>query len=68
MKILNAFYLPGVNTDVLYPNISPVNTFRLVFNLYFNTDLQLLADESFVYRRHWHPYDLMNITSRLASD
>jgi hypothetical protein len=68
MKILNAFYLPGVDRGDLYPSISPVNTFRLIFNLYFKTNLPMLPDESFVYRKYRHPYDLMNITSRLASD
>ena len=37
MNILNAYYLPGTNYKKhLYPTISPVNSFRLVFNLYFN--------------------------------
>ncbi|HEX9786798.1 MAG TPA: hypothetical protein VGB09_02175, partial [Candidatus Binatia bacterium] len=68
MKILNAFYLPGVDTGGLYPDISPVNTFRLIFNLYFKTNLPLLPDESFVYRQYRHPYDLLNVTSRLNHD
>jgi len=45
-KILNAYYLPGQN-DVLYPFISPVNTFRLVFNTFFNTDYEILPDISY---------------------
>lgn len=46
MKILNAYYLPG-HTDALYPSISPVNTFRVVFNSYFGTDFPLLEDISY---------------------
>ncbi|HUW45436.1 MAG TPA: hypothetical protein VMW50_06540, partial [Dehalococcoidia bacterium] len=34
-KILNAMYLPGMDADMLYDNISTVNTFRLIFNHYF---------------------------------
>lgn len=45
-KILNAYYLPGHN-DLLYPTISPVNTFRLIFNTYFGTDYDLLPDTSY---------------------
>lgn len=46
-SILNAMYLPGVDTDtVLYPSISPVNTFRIVFNQYFNAGFELLEDRS----------------------
>ena len=44
--ILNAYFLPGKN-DLLYPTITPVNTFRLVFNNYFRTDYQLLPDISY---------------------
>jgi len=65
MKILNAFYLPGNGSRGLYPTISPVNAFRVVFNTYFGTDLPLLRDESFVFQKQRHPYDLVTITPRL---
>ena len=45
-KILNAYYLPGDGYDFLYPTISPVNTFRLIFDTYFGTSLGLLPDYS----------------------
>lgn len=45
-KILNAYYLPG-HSDVLYPSISPVNTFRLIFNTYLSADYALLKDTSY---------------------
>jgi len=44
-KILNAMYLPGIDTDMLYDNIAPVNTFRLIFNHYFDADYPLLEDD-----------------------
>ena len=46
MQILNAYYLPGHN-DELYPTITPVNTFRLVFTDYFGGDYPLLDDISY---------------------
>ena len=46
--ILNAYYLPGGNVRSLSPNISPVNSFRLVFNSYFGTDLEMLPDRTYV--------------------
>ncbi|MDP2778459.1 MAG: hypothetical protein Q8O48_12535, partial [Anaerolineales bacterium] len=46
MWILNAYYLPGSN-DRLYPSISPVNTFRLVFNSYFGGRYEMLEDVSY---------------------
>jgi hypothetical protein len=45
--ILNAYYLPGVQSDLLYPQISPVNTFRLIFNETFGGHYDLLPDISY---------------------
>jgi hypothetical protein len=45
--ILNAWYLPDDRDIGLYPEITSVNTFRLLFNAYFDTNLPLLPDESF---------------------
>jgi hypothetical protein len=48
MPILNAYYLPGIDMDtVLYPTISPVNSFRVVLNTYFDQDLPILEDRSY---------------------
>jgi len=46
--ILNAVYFPDGNYSNMHKSISPVNTFRVVFNQYFGTDYQLLPDESYV--------------------
>jgi hypothetical protein len=45
-KILNAYYLPGHN-NLLYPTISPVNTFRLIFDTYLGANYPLLDDTSY---------------------
>ncbi len=45
--ILNAYYLPNDGGANLYPTVSPVNTFRIIFDLYFGTDYGLLPDQSF---------------------
>jgi len=48
MPILNAYFLPGVEMDeVLYPTVSPVNSFRVVLNRYFESNLPLLEDRSY---------------------
>ena len=44
--VLNAYYLPGHN-DLLYPRISPVNTFRLIFDTYLGASYELLPDRSY---------------------
>lgn len=47
MGILNAYYAPGIDVKKFYPTISPVNTFRLIFNHYFGTQMELLPDRSY---------------------
>jgi len=46
LGILNAYHIPGINPDLLYPSISPVNTFRLIFNTYLDGNFELLEDLS----------------------
>jgi len=46
MWIFNAYYLPEHN-DELYSTITPVNTFRLVFNAYFGGNYDMLEDVSY---------------------
>ena len=43
---LNAIYLPDENYNGYYDGVSPVNTFRLLFNHYFNTHFELTPDKS----------------------
>lgn len=44
--ILNAYYLPGHHEE-LYPTISPVNTFRMIFDAYFGGKYDMLPDVSY---------------------
>lgn len=53
--ILNAYYLPGKDIDDIPLTITPVNTFRLIFNLYFGTDFPYLEDVS-IATDIGHPY------------
>jgi hypothetical protein len=47
MGILNTYYLPGYDPESLYPSISPVNTFRIIFNTYFGGEFAILDDVSY---------------------
>lgn len=44
LPILNAYYLPDGGNNRLYNSITPVNSFRLIFDLYFETQYGLLED------------------------
>ena len=60
--ILNAYHLPGVDTKDLYPGITPVNTFRLIFDLYFGANLELLPDRVFAQVNDLLPYSFFDIS------
>jgi hypothetical protein len=60
-KILNAYYLPAGGEQLLYENISPVNSFRLIFNHYFGGNFEILEDISF-FSTYKHPYKYTIIT------
>ena len=47
MSIFNAYYLPGDGQKQVYESITPVNTFRIIFNQYLGTDYELLEDQSY---------------------
>lgn len=65
VSILNAYYLPG-HSNALYPGISPVNSFRIVFNQYFHANDPLLDDLSYksTYARK---YDLAPLPTSCSS-
>jgi hypothetical protein len=64
--ILNAYLIPGVGPELLYPEITPVNSFRIVLNTLLGTDYALLPDN--VYMPTWDmPYDFIDVTEEADS-
>lgn len=67
MSVFNAYYLPNENGKAtLYDTITPVNSFRIIFNAYFGTDLDLLEDRSYFSLWH-HPYDFIDVTDQIEA-
>ncbi len=60
--ILNVYYLPNGGNKLLYNSISPVNSFRLIFNFYFGADYELLRDQCFFSNYFDSPYKFINAT------
>jgi len=60
MAILNAYYFPEDTEIIVYDSISPVNTFRVIFNEYFGQDFELLEDKS-LYSSYLYPLDYLLI-------
>ncbi|UCG43819.1 MAG: hypothetical protein JSU73_04165 [candidate division WOR-3 bacterium] len=46
-RVLNALRLPGADSTWFHPRMSPVNTWRVIFDRYFGTGFGLLEDRSF---------------------
>lgn len=71
LAILNAYHLPGDGRRLLYPTISPVNTFRLIFKHYLGADLELFDDRSAwsTWRRPYNfiPFDEASYAPTLQS-
>jgi hypothetical protein len=61
MRIFSAYHLPGSESDLLDLSISPVNTFRMIFNHYFGTSLPVLDDRSY-YSTLEFPYRWSDVT------
>jgi hypothetical protein len=59
MSNLNVYFLPGASVSI-YPTITPVNTFRVIFNSYFGQNLELLDDVS-LYSVYTDPFSFKNI-------
>lgn len=56
LSILNTYYFYDGNYKQLYKNISPVNSFRIIFNQYMGMNYELLDDKSYMSIRPT-PYD-----------
>jgi hypothetical protein len=65
-SILNAYYFPNHDYDTLYPGITPVNSFRVVFNQYFGTSLELLEDKSY-YATWLAPYVFSDVSDEVGT-
>jgi hypothetical protein len=66
---LQAFGVPAVPGEptALPATITPVNTFRLVLDLYFGANLPLLPDRNFVFRDLDHIYDFTEVTTKVRA-
>jgi len=66
-SILNAYYFPEDKTDLLYPSISPINSFRTVFNAYFGASFDPLPDKTY-FSLFEVPYNFIEITDTVRDE
>jgi hypothetical protein len=67
MCILNAYLVPEEMRAALYPEISPVNTFRLILNYCLGTDIPLVEDRAF-FSTWGGDYDFRDMTDLVREE
>ena len=60
MSIFNAYYFPNGQYDLLYDDITPVNSFRVVFDSQFQTNYGMVEDKIF-FSTYEKPYALIEL-------
>jgi len=58
---INYILLPDKNKNSLYDTMTPVNTFRVLFNDYFGTNFEILEDKVF-FSDYEKPYNFIDVT------
>lgn len=64
-RIFSSYYLPGLKDTGLSPDISTVNSFRLVLNKYFGARYPLLPSLSYIFPDETSPYDFIDVTEKV---
>jgi hypothetical protein len=64
LSIMNAYYLPDHYSSVIYDEITPVNSFRVILNLLFSADIPLINDKSY-FSTWYRPYKLIDVTDEI---
>ena len=65
MSIFSAYYLPDTEENLSDDVITPVNTFRIIFNSYFNADYDLLENKMYLINDYGE--DFIDVTNILTS-
>jgi hypothetical protein len=68
MRILNAYYLPEQEANyskIFYPDITPVNSFRVILNQYFKANLPLLKDHCYCPPLWETPFDWQDVRKEI---
>ncbi|MDA7977382.1 MAG: LTA synthase family protein [Pirellulales bacterium] len=64
ISILNAYFVPKTWQKDLYPQITPVNSFRFVFNHLFGDSYEMLPDKLYFSWYAW-PFNAQEITQQI---
>jgi hypothetical protein len=65
---LNAYYLPDGGDIQIDPYISPVNTYRMVFNSYFDQGFEMLDNVSYALKNYNDPTSVIEMPNTCPTD
>lgn len=67
--IINAYYFPGkeATTSGLYDSITPINSFRVLFNTYFGQNYDLLPDRNYIFQDDNNYYKFIDVTDKVKN-
>jgi hypothetical protein len=63
--IWNAIHLPRGGNEALYDGMTPVNSFRVILNYYFGTDLEMKPDISYYENPTYGKFNFRDVTDQL---
>ncbi len=63
--VLSAYYIQGRNLSGIPDDMTPVNSFRFIFNTVFATNIPLLGNRSYVNLDMNHRYEFQDVTDRV---
>lgn len=63
--ILNAFYFPNGDYSALRQDLTPINSYRAVFNTYFGTDFPFLPDRILAFPNDATLYEFNDVTEKV---
>jgi len=66
MSNLHISYLPDGGSELFYEDMNLVNTFRLIFNHYFDMDFPILPDRNF-FSTTARPYEFLDVTEKIRT-
>ncbi len=66
--ILNALYIPGEDYRLLRDDMTPVNSYRAVFDTVFGTDLGQLPDRIYTFPNDRRIYEFQDVTERVLCE
>jgi hypothetical protein len=66
--ILNAFYFPNGDYRLLRPDMTPVNSYRVLFDTYFGAGLPMLPDRIYAFPHDAELYEFHDVTAAIRSE